>query len=396
MTRSISKEGRSLVPPKPTRRQLLIHGLNCAVPMIGFGFMDNLVMIQAGDMIDNSIGVTFCLSTLTAAALGQVVSDASGVCFGGCIEALATKLGLPSSTMTNAQLKSKSVRIFSTGCATVGVILGCVLGMTCLLFMDLEKADREKKKKKLAALFDSLMEDGHTLLGAERCTLWLLCDSLESRTRSTRAIEMALNDPNRKGNVYMWSKSRKGEMLESHRLEFIFNRHDKDRDGTITALAMLEIVNGLGWGLSSSDLEELMQIHSVERDGNGNITVNGFKQMIEKILLAEETIFPAEPESMKYEVIRTKKLVNVPDLYSDQRFRGKDIRRAMDAMTGWYTLSVLLAPVVNSKGEVLGLVEACNKVAEGVGYEEFNDEDEKLITLLCSHAGRFIEAVSED
>ena len=113
--------------------------------MIGFGFMDNLVMIQAGDMIDNSIDVTFCLSTLTAAALGQVVSDRLAYASADA-RSFSHQLGLPSSTMTNAQLKSKAF-IFSTGCATVGVILGCVLGMTCLLFMDLEKADREKKRR---------------------------------------------------------------------------------------------------------------------------------------------------------------------------------------------------------------------------------------------------------
>ena len=35
-------------------------------------------MIQAGDLIDNTIGVTLGLSTLTAAAYGQVVSDTTG------------------------------------------------------------------------------------------------------------------------------------------------------------------------------------------------------------------------------------------------------------------------------------------------------------------------------
>ena len=50
-----------------------------------------------------------------------------------------------------------------------------------LLFMDLEKAEREKKRKKLSSLFETLMEDGHQLLDAERCTLWLLCDSIHSR-----------------------------------------------------------------------------------------------------------------------------------------------------------------------------------------------------------------------
>ena len=40
--------------------------------MIGFGFMDNLVMIQVGDYLDTTIGVTFGLATLTAAGFGQV------------------------------------------------------------------------------------------------------------------------------------------------------------------------------------------------------------------------------------------------------------------------------------------------------------------------------------
>jgi hypothetical protein len=31
---------------EPTRSQLWAHALTCAVPMVGFGFMDNLVMIQ--------------------------------------------------------------------------------------------------------------------------------------------------------------------------------------------------------------------------------------------------------------------------------------------------------------------------------------------------------------
>ena len=46
-----------------------------AVPMIGFGFMDNLVMIQAGEAIDSTIGVAFGLATMTSAAFGQIVSQ---------------------------------------------------------------------------------------------------------------------------------------------------------------------------------------------------------------------------------------------------------------------------------------------------------------------------------
>ena len=64
--------------------QLRRHALTAAIPMVGFGFMDNLVMIQAGEAIDSTLGVTFAMSTLTAAAYGQVISDVSGVLSGEC------------------------------------------------------------------------------------------------------------------------------------------------------------------------------------------------------------------------------------------------------------------------------------------------------------------------
>ena len=129
--------------------------------MIGFGFMDNLVMIQAGnvptdgswrqaptlnainahtrslagDLIDNTIGVTLGFAALTSAAFGQVgdggsrpppppqsmpphpplpqhhkiFSDVSGICFGGMVEAAAARMGLASSGITAAQVDSSLV-----------------------------------------------------------------------------------------------------------------------------------------------------------------------------------------------------------------------------------------------------------------------------------------------
>jgi hypothetical protein len=69
----------------PTARQLGLFGLNVAIPMIGFGFMDNFIMILAGDAIDASIGaekrrarararvcVEFCFC-LSRACLGKIV-----------------------------------------------------------------------------------------------------------------------------------------------------------------------------------------------------------------------------------------------------------------------------------------------------------------------------------
>lgn len=103
-------------------------------------------MISAGDIIDNTLGVKFGLATLTAAACGQVVSDVCGVCFGGTVEALATKLGLPSPDLTLHQRGLKISRLVATSGAAVGVVCGCMLGMLTLLFVDTASAEREKKQ----------------------------------------------------------------------------------------------------------------------------------------------------------------------------------------------------------------------------------------------------------
>ncbi|EKX46240.1 hypothetical protein GUITHDRAFT_60115, partial [Guillardia theta CCMP2712] len=98
-----------------------------------FGFMDNVVMITMGDLIDSTLGVTFGLSTLTAAGFGQIFSDVSGVCFGGTVEAIFLRLGLPTAKLTSEQAQLRVTRLVSTFGAACGVVVGCLLGMSTLL-----------------------------------------------------------------------------------------------------------------------------------------------------------------------------------------------------------------------------------------------------------------------
>jgi Transmembrane protein 65 len=132
----------------------------------GFGFMDNIVMIQAGEAIDMSLGVAFGLSTLTAAGFGQCVSDVAGFTCGGIVDAGVSKLNLPHHNLSPAQLDLKVTRTWHTFGGCVGVVTGCLLGMTCLLFMDTDRADRAKKAKELQSIFESVLVDGKTLVNA--------------------------------------------------------------------------------------------------------------------------------------------------------------------------------------------------------------------------------------
>lgn len=142
--------------------------------MIGFGFMDNLVMIHAGELIDETIGVRFGLATLTAAAFGQIASDVSGICFGGIVEDLCFKMGLRVPLLTTEQRKLRSVKLVSTTGAVAGVVVGCLLGMTSLLFLDLEAAERQKRDKELDPVFEAVIHEGTKTLQAERSSLFIV------------------------------------------------------------------------------------------------------------------------------------------------------------------------------------------------------------------------------
>eukprot|EP00547_Thalassionema_nitzschioides_P009421 CAMPEP_0194226024 /NCGR_PEP_ID=MMETSP0156-20130528/40923_1 /TAXON_ID=33649 /ORGANISM="Thalassionema nitzschioides, Strain L26-B" /LENGTH=268 /DNA_ID=CAMNT_0038958203 /DNA_START=56 /DNA_END=862 /DNA_ORIENTATION=+ len=120
----------------PTPKQLRLIFLNTAIPMVGFGFMDQTIMLQAGNAIDCTIGVMFGLSTLTAAAFGQVCSDGAGVLFGRSLEQLASSVGIPKSGVTAAQRALPIVKKAKLAGNFIGVVFGCTLGLVNLFFID--------------------------------------------------------------------------------------------------------------------------------------------------------------------------------------------------------------------------------------------------------------------
>eukprot|EP00536_Pseudo-nitzschia_multiseries_P015738 jgi/Psemu1/218980/e_gw1.942.23.1 len=142
--------------------------------MVGFGIMDNVVMITAGGAIDSTIGVSLGISTMAAAGLGQCCSDVAGLTSGGIVDAAVSKLNLPSHGLSPQQLDTKTARMSSLLGACVGVVTGCLLGMSVLFLMDTDKADRAKRAKELKSIFESVMNDGHSLVEAERATLFLI------------------------------------------------------------------------------------------------------------------------------------------------------------------------------------------------------------------------------
>jgi len=156
-------------------------------------------MITAGEAIDSTFGVALGLSTMAAAGFGQCFSDVAGITSGGIVDATVSKLNLPHHGLSQDQLDLKSTRIWSTIGACVGVLVGCLSGMTCLLFMDTDKAEREKKAKELQSIFNSIMDEGaQKSFNAERTTLFMLDKEKmelwsQTATRSEGIIKVPAN-----------------------------------------------------------------------------------------------------------------------------------------------------------------------------------------------------------
>ncbi|KAF4677862.1 Transmembrane protein 65 [Perkinsus chesapeaki] len=120
--------------PRPTGWQLRLTFLTAAIPFVGFGFLDNSIMLIAGDFIDAKLGAAFGITTLAAAALGNSIGDVSGIWLGSTVEALTHRMGLPDPNLTKAQRMLHSVALTRTAGNVVGVLIGCFLGMFPLIW----------------------------------------------------------------------------------------------------------------------------------------------------------------------------------------------------------------------------------------------------------------------
>eukprot|EP00980_Cylindrotheca_fusiformis_P014826 scaffold4031_cov135-Cylindrotheca_fusiformis.AAC.13 len=277
--------------PLPTYQQLQILALRSSIPMIGFGFMDNIVMITAGEAIDSTFGVAFGLSTMAAAGLGQCCSDVVGVTSGGIVDAAVSRLRLPHHGLGPKQLDLRVSRLCSTLGACLGVFCGCLLGMSILLFMDTDRAERARKAKELQSIFETIMSDRQKNFHAERTTLF---------------------------------------MLDEEKKEL--------------------------WSRVATGTSEIIKLPATQGIAGACVT--------------------------------TGELINIPDVYKDSRFD-----QSVDDSTGFVTKSILAVPIKSEEGEILGVIEVCNKKNADGSLGEFGDCDEKVLKMLATHVSCFITIV---
>ncbi|XP_063780472.1 transmembrane protein 65 isoform X1 [Pseudophryne corroboree] len=131
----------------PSSRQLKHVFVHNALPFIGFGFLDNAIMIAAGTQIEFHIGAILGISTMAAAALGNLVSDLAGLGLAGYVEAISSRLGLPIPDLSPKQADMWQTRVSAHMGKAIGIAVGCLLGMFPLLFFNWDDEAKAEKKK---------------------------------------------------------------------------------------------------------------------------------------------------------------------------------------------------------------------------------------------------------
>jgi transcriptional regulator with GAF, ATPase, and Fis domain len=103
-----------------------------------------------------------------------------------------------------------------------------------------------------------------------------------------------------------------------------------------------------------------------------------------------EIRFPAD-RGIAGHVVTTGEICNIMDAYEDPRFN-----RDFDMRTGYRTKTILCVPMMSPEGEIIGAVQAINKIPDGY---VFNDDDIAQLTsfaTLCnfsSHSGIYFAKV---
>ncbi|KAL8596175.1 hypothetical protein ACOMHN_021215 [Nucella lapillus] len=133
LTKFIDAQGSDMMT-KPSPAQLRLVCLHQTLPFIGFGFLDNFLMIVAGEYIDLTLGAMFGISTMAAAGFGNLISDVAGVGSAYNVESFVARFGLRTPHLSPSQVNMKSTRWASSLGKMIGVAVGCFIGMFPLLF----------------------------------------------------------------------------------------------------------------------------------------------------------------------------------------------------------------------------------------------------------------------
>jgi len=352
--RRFSSTAAEEVVEEPSYNTLKIIALGQAIPFIGFGFMDNAILIVAGDAIDTYLGVTLGISTLCAAAIGNIISDLAGIGLGTAIEDFcANRLKLPTPDLSTAQRQLRSVRFAGQIGMAVGMTFGCIVGMFPLFFIDDKKVQNLKKKAHLEELFMDVVTEAKTLVGAESTCLYLRVTQDEEKL-----IDRHAHLP--------YCPAADGEFLYA----MYYAKPNSLKDAA---------------------------------DGKDCTQRSGHQGMSHQPLAIEEedtSQFLPLGKGIVSRAIMTGEAWNIHDVSKEPDFlpevRTEDVERPVEELK-----HMLVVPVLDIQGRPVAVIRALNKVANSCGRggpvdDGFTATDVQTLVALASHISVSLNSVYQD
>ena len=112
-----------------------------------------------------------------------------------------------------------------------------------------------------------------------------------------------------------------------------------------------------------------------------------FCELMREQILKREIHIKLRPGGTKHHVVRTGQVLNVTSV--DEHPLCKPIAYKYKYKT--LPKNMLIGPILDEDGNVIGLIENYNKLGCDGG---FTKEDEKLLKMMCHHASIFIRQCS--
>ncbi|MBI4851194.1 MAG: GAF domain-containing protein [Acidobacteria bacterium] len=168
----------------------------------------------------------------------------------------------------------------------------------------------------------------------------------------------------------------------------VVNKDTSESSELIVSKTMLLIMKALASGLDTDNLlQSLMKKTSLVMNADrSTLFLIDFstRELWSKVAEGtgiNEIRFPMELGIAGY--VATKgELVNIPDAYQDPRFN-----KEIDIKTGYYTRTILCAPIRNDVGKIIGVMQVLNK-KEGI----FDEKDERLIGAFATQVGKVLKS----
>ncbi len=364
--------------PEPSYQDLKLVALGQAIPFVGFGFMDNAILIVAGDAIDTSLGITLGISTLCAAAIGNIISDLAGIGMGTVIEDFcANVLKLPVPDLTSAQRTLRSVRTASNLGMAVGMTFGCILGMFPLFFIDSSKVEQLKKKASLEALFQDVVTEAKTLIAAESTCLYLRVhiedEDYQQDSEGKKSSRWKGVNSGKSGN-FLFSANEKQNIRPAVDGEHLYAMHYVVPDDNEKA---------------STQLTKIVEPNSKGSPKEGYLpaaTQHGAR-------------FLPIGKGIVSRAVLTGEAWNIHDVRKEPDYLPD--RYEKDGSIPHYLKHMVVVPVLDGQGRTIAVIRALNKKTSDFArkkpdHEGFTDADVQILKSLASHISVSLQSFFRD